>query len=55
MNAVIRGSIPAGTATIVFKGSYEECINYMRTHRNWHDLVSLNEDGSFGRYSSWVL
>ena len=55
MKAVIRGSIPEGTAKIVFKGSYENCINYMRTHSNWDDLVNLTEDGSIGRYSSWVL
>jgi hypothetical protein len=40
---------------IKFKGTYDECISYMRIHTKWEDLISLNDDGSFGRLSSWVL
>lgn len=53
MKAVIHevGGIPS----VRFKGNHEECIEYMRNHRNWSDLIYLNSDGSHGRLSSWIL
>lgn len=53
MKAVIKGS--QGNIKTLFKGSHEECIQWMRTHRGWDDLINLKEDGSYGRLSSWVL
>lgn len=38
-----------------FMGTYDECIDYMRTNTDWDDLHYLNEDGTLGRYASWVL
>ncbi len=40
---------------IMFSGSYEDCINYMRKRKCWSDLRYLNEDGSLGRLASYVL
>jgi hypothetical protein len=45
-----------GSYRIQFVGtSHEECFQYMRTNKGWSDLIYLNEDGSFGRLSSWIL
>ena len=55
MKAVFTGSFPEGTVKVLFKGSYDECIAFMRKSKEDVDLVNLNEDGSFGRLSSWVL
>lgn len=46
-----------GIPRVRIKGTYDECINYMRTtsSRYWSDLIYLNGDGSFGRLASWVL
>jgi hypothetical protein len=44
-----------GIPRIRFKGSYDDCITYMKTHDRWSDLVYLNDDGSLGRLASWVL
>ena len=40
---------------ILFQGNHDECLNYMRTHNDWMDLVYMQEDGSLGGLSSWVL
>ena len=55
MKAVIRGSHSEGNIKILFKGTYDECIGYMRTHSRWTDLISLNDDGTPGKYMSWIL
>jgi hypothetical protein len=44
-----------GIPRVRIKGTYDDCIQYMRTHTRWSDLIYLNEDGSFGRLASWVL
>ena len=53
--AVISGSPSEGNVDIIFNGTYNACIDYMKTHNDWDDLMYLNKDGSIGRYASWVL
>jgi len=55
MNGVISGNPSEGNAKIVFKGTYDECLNYMRNHTGWGDLVRLDSSGEIRGYSSWVL
>lgn len=55
-NAVITGNPQYGTMKIVFKGTYDECITFMRENPfKWTDLVRLDSAGELRGYSSWVL
>lgn len=43
---------------IVFTGTREECYSFMKSHRynvTWNDLRYINDDGTPGRMSSWII
>jgi hypothetical protein len=47
--------VAADHTTILFIGHREACYVYMKTHTNWADIRYINDDGSLGHMSSWVL
>ncbi len=55
MKAVIKGDPAQGNMKILFKGSHDECLTYMRNHKGWSDLIRLDSEGDILGYSSWVL